>query len=294
MDRNTSMNGYDDIHRTKSNDGTEIAARVRGHGPPVVLLPAGPGDSELSWRHVVPFLSERCTCYLIETRGRGESGDHPDHSPDRLVEDVVAFVEDIGEPVGLVGWGSALAVRVAARNGDAVFAVALYELGAGEAMNKESGKRMGEVFAGVGELVAEARLVDAARAFIEGSNVIYSEEDLATGAPLEFWEAAASRLPLFLQESKQAAGSGQPSPTSPAELRKIRMPVLLLHGDRSSQWFSESTQHVARHVADATLRQIAGAAHFGPYTQPRAVADEMVRFFAEVHEPARISAETRR
>lgn len=275
----------DRIHRAVSKDGTEIAARVRGQGPPVVLLPAGPGDSELSWRHVVPFLSEHCTCYLLETRGRGESADHPDHSPDRLVEDVVAFAESIGEPVGLVGWGSALWARVAARDGAAVFAVAAYELGAGEVMSEEGGKRMGEVFAGVGQLVAEGRLVDAARAFIEGSDVIYSEEDLSTGAPLEFWEAAASRLPLFLQESKQAAGSGQPGPTSPSELGKITMPVLLLHGDRSSQWFSDSMQHVAQHVADATVRQIPGAAHFGPYTQPRAVAEEMVRFFTEVHAP---------
>jgi len=214
--------------RTTSKDGTEIVARFRGQGPPVVLLPAGPGDSELSWRHVVPFLSEQCTCYLLETRGRGESGDDPDHSPDRLVEDVAAVAESIGEPVGLVGWGSALAARVAARNGAAVFAVALYELGAGEVMSEESGKRMGEVFAGVGKLVAEGRLVDAAQAFIEGGDVMYSREDLATGAPMEFWEAAASRLPLFLQESKQAAGSGQPGPTSPSELGKITVPVLLL------------------------------------------------------------------
>jgi pimeloyl-ACP methyl ester carboxylesterase len=282
------------IHRATSDDGTEIVAHVRGQGPPVVLLPAGPGDSELSWRHVVPFLSEQCTCYLLETRGRAESADHPDHSPDRLVEDVVAVAESIGEPVGLVGWGSALAARVAARNGAAVFAVAFYELGAGEVMSEESGRRMGEVFAVVGKLAVEGQLVDAARAFIEGSDVIYSEEDLASGASAEFWEAAASRLPLFLQESKQAAGSGQPGPTSPPELGKITVPVLLLHGDRTSQWFSDSVQHVAEHVADARLRQIPGAAHFGPYTHPGAVADELIRFFTEVHAAARPSAQTAR
>jgi len=268
-------------HRARSNDGTEIVALVQGQGPPVVLLPAGPGDSELSWRCVVPFLSEQCTCYLLETRGRGESADHPDHSPDRLVEDVMAFLESIDEPAVLVGWGSALAVRVASRNSAAVLALTLYELGAGEVMSAESGKRMGEVFAGVGELVGEGRLVDAARAFIRGGDAIYSQEDLATGAPLEFWEAAAGRLPLFLQESKQAAGSRQPGPTSPPELGKITVPVLLLNGDRTSRWFSDSVQHIAEHVPDTRLHQISGAAHFGPHTHPRAVADEVVRFLAE-------------
>jgi pimeloyl-ACP methyl ester carboxylesterase len=282
------------IHRAVSRDGTELVAHVRGQGPPVVLLPAGPGDSELSWRHVVPYLSEQCTCYLLETRGRGESGESPDHSPDRLVEDVETFAERIGEPVSLVGWGSALWARVASRADGAVFAVAAYEPGAGEVMSEQSGKRMGEVFAGVGQLVAEGRLLDAARVFIEDADVIYSEEDLATRAPAEFWEAAANRLPLFLQESKQAAASGQPGPTSPSELEKITVPVLLLHGDRSSRWFGDSVKHVARHVPEAIVRQIPGAAHFGPYTHPRAVADELIEFFNEVHAATLTSAETGR
>jgi pimeloyl-ACP methyl ester carboxylesterase len=273
----------DRIRRVRSADGTELVARVRGQGPPVVLLPAGPGDSELSWRHVVPFLGERCTCYLLETRGRGESGDHADHSPDRLVEDVAALAASIGEPVGVVGWGSALWARFAARHGPAVFAVAAYEPGAGEVMSAASGKRLGEVFAGVGQLVAEGRPLEAARAFIDGSAVIYSDADLATGAPREFWEAAANRLPLFLQESRQAAASGQPGPTAPPELASLTMPVLLLHGDRTSEWFRDSVKHVAEHVADATVREIPAAAHFGPWTQPRAVADAMIRFFNEVH-----------
>jgi pimeloyl-ACP methyl ester carboxylesterase len=271
----------DHVERVASRDGTEITARVGGQGPPVVLLPAGPGDSELSWGRVVPFLSKQCTCYMLETRGRGESGDDPDHSPDRLVEDVLAFAEDLGEPIGVVGWGSALWARVAAREGAPLFAVAAYEPGAGEAMRNETGERMGKVFGSVAELAAEGRLLAAARAFIENADVIYSEEDLATGAAAEFWEAAASRLPLFLQESKQAAGSGQPGATSPSELGKLTMPVLLLHGDRTSQWFDDSVKHVAEHVADATVRRIAGAAHFGPYTHPREVAEEMGRFFTE-------------
>lgn len=270
----------DRLHRVESADGTEIVAAVRGEGPPVALLPAGPGDSELSWRHVVPFLSERCTCFLLETRGRGQSDDHPDHSPDRLVEDVLAFAESLDGPIGLVGWGSALWARVAARDDAPLFAVAAYEPGAGEVMPKEAGQRMGEVFQGVGELTGEGRLVDAARAFIDGSDVIYSEEDLATGAPAEFWEAAAARLPLFLQESKQASGSG-PGATSPSELERITAPVLLLQGDRSSRWFTDSVMHVAEHVPRGTVRRIAGAAHFGPRTHPRAVAEELGRFFTE-------------
>ncbi len=62
MARGSSSDTGDRVHQVVSADGTEVAARVRGQGPPVILLPAGPGDSELSWRHVSPFLSQRFAC----------------------------------------------------------------------------------------------------------------------------------------------------------------------------------------------------------------------------------------
>jgi len=202
---------------------------------------------------------------------------------------VVALVEAIGEPVGIVGWGSALWARVASQEPDAVYAIAVYEPGAGEVMDAETGKRMGEVFGEVRRLVDEGRLVEAARTFADESP-IYSDDDKATGAPREFWEAAAERLPLFNLESKQASGSGRPGATSPETLSQIEVPALLLHGDRSSRWFSDSVRHVAEHIPDAGTRQIDGAAHFGPLTHPESVADEMSRFFREVHAEVRTTA----
>ena len=271
------------VHRATSNDGTQIAARVIGQGPHILFLPAGPGDSELSWGNVANNLSGRCTCHLLETRGRGQSGDHPDHSPDRLVEDVLAYARSIGENAGLVGWGSALWARVATRNPSEIFAIAVYEPGAGEVMRPETGKRMGEIFGRVGEHVAEGKIDEAARAFIDNCDMIYSKEDIDSGAPADFWSSAAERLPLFLQESKQASGSGQPGATSPQTLGKIKVPVLLLHGNRSSQWFNDSVQHVAGHLPDSRTRQIRNAAHFGPITNAEAVAKEMAGFFTKMH-----------
>jgi pimeloyl-ACP methyl ester carboxylesterase len=275
-----------DIHKAISKDGTEIAGRKQGHGPPLLLLPAGPGDSETCWNRILPFLSEQFTCYLLNTRGRGLSGDHPDHSPSRLAEDVEAFAESIGEPVGLVGWGSSLWAQVAARNKSTFFAAAAYEPGADDLITREMGIRMGELFADMGKHVVGGNLVEAARTFIKGSRVIYSEDDLNSGAPAEFWEAAAELIPLFLKESEQESGSGQPGATSPETLGKITIPVLLLHGDKTGEWFNDSLKHVARHLPDATVRQIRDAAHFGPIIQPDRIAGEMIRFFTEKHSGA--------
>ena len=104
------------IHRTVSADGTEIAGRVYGQGPPLVLVHGGPHDGDLAWEALVPHLADRYTCYLPGVRGRGLSADSPDHTPPRLQEDVDAFVDSIDGPVFVASWsaGSLWALGAAA------------------------------------------------------------------------------------------------------------------------------------------------------------------------------------
>lgn len=45
-------------------------------------------------------------------------------------------------------------------------------------------------------------------------------------------------------------------------------------------------RHVAKYVTDPHVRKIDGTTHFGPYTEPEAVTDELIRFFEAVLEPA--------
>ena len=152
-----------------SADGTEIVGRVRGQGPPIVLVHGALGDGEVAYEALVPHLADRFTCYTPSTRGRGLSGDNPDHSPPRLQEDVTAFVDSIGEPVCLVGWsGSGAWVLGAAANSDSVAAVAIYEpgvIGVGE----DDIARLGAAMQQVGAAAADGRILDAAHAFLPGS-----------------------------------------------------------------------------------------------------------------------------
>lgn len=118
--------GVQRTHRVLSSDGTEIVASVRGQGPPLVMVNGVMEDSELTWAGLVPLLSEQFTCLLMDTRGRGRSGDNSDHSPPRLWEDIASFVDSVGEPVGLVAEsGGAGRVLGAAARTSAVAAVAV-------------------------------------------------------------------------------------------------------------------------------------------------------------------------
>lgn len=274
-----------EIHRAVSDDGTEIVGRVHGQGPPLVLVPGALGDGETVWEPLLPLLTDRFTCYAMSTRGRGLSGHSTDLSIERLVQDVTAFAESIDEPVGVMGWSSGALLSLAtAEKTDAVSAVAAYEPPVFEVMSEDVSARMMATIGRVGEAAEEDRLVDAARAWIE---FVANDDELADAAELDFFEPLAPNVPIQLQEFEQVFESEGTSPTDPSELTKISVPVLLLQGTRSmpDPWMNDSAHHVAEHVADIHVREIADAGHLGPVLEPEAVADELGRFFTATPEP---------
>jgi pimeloyl-ACP methyl ester carboxylesterase len=267
------------IHKANSEDGVEIIGKVYGEGRPLVFLPPGPAECEQGWKSALPALKERFTCYLVNTRGRGLSNEHPDHSPERLVDDVLKFAESIEEPVTLVEWGSGLWAYVAAENHPAIRAVAVYEPGADEVMPDGDAEQVNEVFERVWALAAEDQVKDAAAFFIENSQVFYTDEDLATGIPYDFWQAAAVNLPIYLEEQNAIYESDRPSPMDPSILAKITVPVLLMQGTKTTRYFESSVQYVAEHVTRGQIRKIDNAGHFGPCIHPDLIGRAIEEFF---------------
>jgi pimeloyl-ACP methyl ester carboxylesterase len=266
------------IHRTTSDDGTEIVGRVHGTGPPLVLVHGGLEDGDTCWGPLLPFLTRRFTCYTPSTRGRGLSGQHPDLSPHRLVDDVAAFVDSIGEPVALFGEsaGGVLALGAAART-SAVAAVAAYEPPAPEALGEDEAALLADATARIAALAATGNLVDAADIF---ASLVVNDNEAAAPAFRQHVADNARYVTVLLQEIQQ--GDLEPeaaSPTDPATLRRITAPVLLLRGPETAlRWHSDGVDHVARHVADHRVREIPGAGHAGVTLSPQAVSDELVTF----------------
>ena len=273
------------IHRAVSADGTEIAGRVVGVGPAVVLVHGGIGHGDLAWQALLPHLADRFTCYLPSTRGRGLSGDHPDHTPPRLVEDVAAFVDSIGEPVRLVGWsGSGPWCLGAAAQSDSVLAVAAYEPvvpGTGAA----DMPRIGAAFERAGMAAANGRLVDGVRAFAAG---VCTDDEITALEQTSFFAQWAGALPAMLNDLGQDNAYDGPRSIDPEALAQVRCPVLVLRGEQTlltSLW-GESAEHVARYARDARIRDLAGVGHFAPLLAPELVSGELISFIEPVHQPA--------
>src|ERR671918_2542749 len=117
------------------------------------------------------------TCHLPSMRGRGLSSDHPDLSLSRVVDDMLAYVDSIGEPTGLVGWsGGAMWALAMAAQSDAVDAVAACEPVANSLMDEQERAALGEAVARTGELADEGDLTAAMRAF---AGYPFTDEDIA-------------------------------------------------------------------------------------------------------------------
>ncbi len=272
----------DRLHRAVSDDRTEIVGRVYGQGPPLVLV-HGSMDDGADWDALLPLLAERFTCYVPSTRFRGLSGRHPDLSTERRVQDVTAFADSIGEPVGLVGLSAGgMLVLGAAVRARAVSAVAAYEPLAVEVMPDQLLAELRDRLVRMGEAAARGKPVEAAQIFME---LAANDEELAAVTGAGGLEHVARYLPIDLLELQEIIIGG-PSPTDPRVLEQITASVLLLRGTRSAQtWFTDSVSHVAQHTLDAGIREIAGAGHLGPLTAPEAVASELIEFFEQQTKP---------
>lgn len=273
-------------HYVTTTDGVTIGATVHGQGPPLVFLQGAVGDGDIDWNRVVEPLTGRFTCHLPSLRGRGLSGDHPDLGPRRIVEDFAAYVDSIGEPVGLVGWsgGGYFALGVAASRPEAVSAVASWEPGILSLMDEAEKAVVGAAVTRTAEFAAEGDMTAAVRAFL---GFPFNDQEIAVAAGAGYIEAAARYVPKLLNLLQQGMDDDEAAALEdPAVLGIISAPVLVLLGSDTKPFFTASARHVADHVPNARVQETPGAGHAAPLTHPAALAEAITEFFAQAHKPA--------
>lgn len=182
-------------------------------------------------------------------RGRGPSGDSPDLSLGRVIDDMLAYVDSIGEPTGLVGWsgGAMWALAVAAQS-DAVNAVAACEPVANSLMDDHEQAALGKAVARAGELTNAGNLTAAMRAF---AGYPFTDEDIVVAERAGYFEAAGPYVPNLFSFFKQLREYEGSLPDDLAVLGAISAPVLVLHGSNTKPFLVTSARHVVDHVRNA-------------------------------------------
>lgn len=272
-------------HQLTATDGTTIAGTVHGRGPDLVFVHGIMGDGDSDWQALLPHVADRYTCHLLSTRGRGLSDDHPDHGRGRLIDDIVAYVESLGGPTGLVGYSSGGGMTLAAAaQADAVKAIAVYEPALTALLDDQQQGAFRDTVIRVGEIAAQGDLTAAARAW---AGFVYHDDEIAQLEDTGYLERIGRYIPALLNDIQQGARSEGANAADPAVLERISAPMLVLHGPETAlSWFTACVQHLADHVLGVRVREIPGAGHSAPLTHPEALGNTIARFFDHAHQPA--------
>ena len=256
------------METTKSADGTVIAYERTGDGPPLIVAVGAFCDR----RSFVPpgNLTSAFTVYTYDRRGRGDSGDTPSYSPDLEVADLAAVASAAAAGSGVFAFGhssgGALVLRAAAA-GVPLTAVASYEApfvipGSREVAQDPAGR--------IREMVASGRPGDAVRYWM--TDVVAAPAEVLPrmeGSPM--WpglEALAHTLPYDI------ALTGDQG--VPASLSAIAIPVLVLGGSTSPDWFHRTVRETAAVIPGARLVMMEGYDHGVP---PEVIAPVLTEFF---------------
>jgi len=275
--------------RFASYDGTEIAYRCAGDGPPLVCLSGGPGRAA-EYLGDLGGLSRSRRLVLPDSRGVGSSADPADPATfrvDRLVEDVEALRAHLGlERMDLLAHsaGVILATLYAAAHPARVarlllIAPGLYSVGV-EGNDEE--------LAAVIERQAGQPWYPAARAafdkisagdqtipvFLASRPFYYSRWD----------EAARAHAGLGIAQRHAAARNGfldgveLDVPAVKDGLARLTAPVLLCAGDQDPLVTPAMVREAAAFFSDATVIVVPGTGHFPWIDDPAAFAAEVAAF----------------
>jgi pimeloyl-ACP methyl ester carboxylesterase len=271
------------METTKSADGTVIAYDRTGDGPPLVIALGAFCDR----RSFVPpaSLTSQFTVCTYDRRGRGDSGDTQPYSPDREVADLAAVIEAVshgssGSGAGTGAFvfghssGAALALRAAAQ-GVPITAVVAYEapfiIPGTRALAEDPVGR-------ITELVSSGRRSDAVKFWM--TDVVQAPAEVLAMMEKSPWWAGLEALTHTLPYDLALSGD-QGIPVD--YLAKITVPVLVLGGANSPDWFHRTVEATAEAIPGARLVMLEGQDHNVP---PEVIAPVLTGFFLGSLDPA--------
>ncbi|MEU2615584.1 alpha/beta hydrolase [Micromonospora sp. NPDC007271] len=274
----------------RSWDGTELAYRVVGSGPPLVCVPGGPGQA-VEYLGELGGLSRSRTLILLDNRGTGASrvpADPATYRVDRLVDDVEALRRHLGlDRMDLFGHSASggicllYAARYAARLTHLVLvAPSLRVVGLPSDLDVDS------VLAGRAHEPWYATAVAALHA--EPTTPEEQQRYRWEAAPLLYgrWSAgaqaqAAAEPAQFAPAATDGFYAGfEPDPELPARLAELSVPTLLLAGEHDIWPTVAAVRQLAALFGTAELAVQPGSGHFPWVDDPAVFASSVEAFLA--------------
>ncbi|MGZ0149585.1 alpha/beta fold hydrolase [Kribbella sp. WER1] len=260
-----------------SADGTTIGFDAYGAGRPLIMI-----DGATAYRGVNPInaelgqlLSDGFRTYAYDRRGRGESTDTAPYAIQREIEDLAALIEDAGQPAILFGWSSGCLLALdAAAAGLPVAGLVLFEPPV--VVDDVRPPLPSDYVEQLDAFVAAGRRDKAAELFMTAAAGMPAEA-VAGMKQSPYWaplEAIAHTI-AYDGRIMGTTMSGNPLPSD--RWANVKVPVLVLHGDKTWPALSAGARAVAENQ-EAPLTAIPGENH----STEAATLDPVLREFANL------------
>jgi pimeloyl-ACP methyl ester carboxylesterase len=278
------------MRRFRTWDGTELAYRVAGAGPPLVCVPGGPGQA-VEYLGELGGLSDHRTLILLDNRGTGASqapADPVTYRVDRLVQDVEALRGHLGlDRMDLFGHS--------ASGGTCLLYAAEHPGKLGHLVLAGPSLRVTGIQSDLG--VDEVLAWRAGEPWYEGAvTALYAEagspQELERyrwlAAPLLYarWDAAAQAQAAaepaqFAQPATDGFYAGfEPDPAPAERLTALKAPVLLVAGEYDIWPTCRSVRALAALLGPADLAVLSRSGHFPWVDDPAWFAATVEEFLA--------------
>lgn len=244
---------------------------------PLVLL-HGFTSHARSWDTFARAMRDRYHILALDQRGHGESEWTSDYAPERMVEDIAAFVGALALPkFALLGlsMGGRNAYAYTAAHPDTVDRLVIVDIGpeivAAGSDRIRQGVQAQDVFADPEEAIRQARAANARAAETELRHRVTSNLMQRDDGRWTFRYDAALRAP--------DRPLPRPSPESGwASLSKITCPTLLVRGAESDILGVDTAERMTREIPNCRLVTVPNAGHSVPLDNPEGFLEAVKTF----------------
>ena len=253
-------------------NGLDVHFEVDGAGPPVVMLHGATSSAVEDWAAQRPLFRKAFRIYMVDARGHaGTRWDVRDgFDRDMLVDDLLAFVDAVGlQTFHLVGFsmGAMTALTFATRYPERLRTA---------------------IICGI-DVLREPR-TSVARRLMDPERIMRDEPEWAAQlerrhAPVQGSGAWQRLLPAIAEDVATARL------LSPLELRQIKLPVLLVYGDRDVFVPADHAVAIHRQLPDSRLFIVPNSPHPVMVSQPALFNLAAANFYRSTEAVARERAE---
>ena len=250
-----------------STDGTEIAYKRSGSGPPLILV-HGSTSTHTAWERVRPGFANHFTVCAMDRRGHGESGDADEYALEREVEDVVAVIDSVEESPTLLGSNFGAIILMEAALQTETRALVLNEPSIPVADQEFPSDAELEVLTG---LVEDGKNEQALVLFYNLGEQPVGIDELREW---ENWQNRVNEAHLIPREWEAI----REYVFDPARLTDMTTPLLLLTGSESDAIFNDATAAADEALPNSRLVTFEGQGSAAYKSAPDSFIDEVLSF----------------